>query len=80
MSFSLKLSLVEKKERVTGDEKTYRQPLSIIGRARAKQGLKREVTWNEEAGEVDQKLSTDVEEDEEEVEAGEPKDEVDLGD
>lgn len=65
------------------DEKvgyTYSQPLGVIDLAGAEESLERVVTGNDETSNVDEELSGDVEEDQEEVETGETKDHVDLGD
>jgi hypothetical protein len=59
---------------------TYCQPLRVVNLARAEQSVQRVVAGDDEAGNVDEELSSDVEEDEEEVEAGETEDYVDLGD
>jgi len=58
----------------------WRTHLSIISRTRGKQGLKRVITRNQETGKVNQELASDVEEDEEKVDADKTKDGVDLGD
>ena len=52
--------------------------LSIVHLAEAEESIKRVVGWDNEAGRVDEELATDVEEDEEEVDAGEPKKDVYL--
>ncbi len=54
--------------------------LCIICLAGAKQSVKRVVCRDEEAGSIDEELSSDVEEDQEEVEGTKAKDRVDLGD
>jgi hypothetical protein len=59
---------------------TYCQPLGVIDLARTEQGVQRVVTGDDKAGDVDEELSGDVEEDQEEVQAGETEDHVDLGD
>lgn len=63
-----------------GVDDPVRQPLSVIDLAGAEQGIERVVAGNDEAGNVDEELAGNVEEDEEEVEAGETEDGVDLGD
>ena len=63
-----------------GAEQAYCQPLGIIDLATAEQRLEGVVPGNDEAGEVDEELSSDVKEDEEEVEANEAEEDVDLGD
>lgn len=52
--------------------------LSIVGLAGAEQSIKRVVSRNDKAGEVDKKFSSNVEEDEEEIEAKESKEHVDF--
>lgn len=59
---------------------TYSQPLGVIDLAGAEESLERVVTGNDESSNVDEELSGNVEEDEEEVETSETKDHVDLGD
>jgi len=56
-----------------------RQPLSIIASAGAEQRIERVVGWQDEAGNVDQELAGNVEEDEEEIESSKAKDGIDLG-
>jgi len=56
------------------------QPLSIVNLAAAEQRLQGVVSRDDEAGEVDQKLAANVEEDKEEVETDEAEKDVDLGD
>ena len=58
-----------------GRQRAY---LSIIHLADAEESIKRVVGRDDEAGRVDEELATDVEEDEEEVDAGEPKKDVYL--
>ena len=53
--------------------------LGVIDLARAEQSVQRVVAGNGEAGDVDEEGASDVEEDEEEVQAGEAEDGVDLG-
>lgn len=52
--------------------------LSVIRGARGEEGLERVVTGEEETGEVDEELASDVEEDKEEVDTDETQDNVDL--
>lgn len=52
--------------------------MSVVSLARAEQGLKGVVGWNEESGSVDQKFSSNVEEDQEEVQSAQTKDHVGL--
>jgi hypothetical protein len=54
--------------------------LSVVNLVTAKQRLKRVVSREDEAGKVDEKFASNVEEDEEEVETDEPEEDVDLGD
>lgn len=58
---------------------TYCQPLSVVNLACGEEGVQRVVARDNESGNVDKELSSDVEEDEEEVEAGKTEDHVDLG-
>jgi hypothetical protein len=66
--------------RIIIESKTYRQPLRVIGTRLGEQGVQRVVSWQDEADGVDEKLGTDVEKDEEEVQGGEAEDDVNLGD
>ena len=59
---------------------TYGQPLSVINLAGAEQGVQRVVAGDDEASNVDKELASNVEEDEEEIQAGETQDGVGLGD
>lgn len=59
---------------------TYCEPLSVVDLARGEQGLQRVVAGNDEASNIDKELSSNVEEDEEEIETGKAEDHVDLGD
>jgi len=54
--------------------------LSIINLASAEQCLEGVVSGDDETGEVNEELATDVEEDEEEVETDKAEEDVDLGD
>ena len=58
---------------------TYCQPLSVVNLACREEGVQRVVTRDDESGNVDKELSSNVEEDEEEVEAGKTEDHVYLG-
>ena len=58
---------------------THGQPLGVIGLAGAEQGLEGVVGRDDEAGGVDKELSSNVEEDQEEVQGTEAEDDVDLG-
>jgi hypothetical protein len=55
---------------VRGRGNIYREPLCVIDLAGTEQGLQGVVSRNDEAGEVDEELAADVEEDEEKVETG----------
>jgi len=57
-----------------------REPLCIIGLARAEQSLQRIITRDHEAGEVHEQLAADVEEDKEEIRGYQPKDSIALWD
>jgi hypothetical protein len=54
--------------------------LRVVNLAGAKESVQRVVTGDDEAGNVDEELASNVEEDKEEVEAGEAEESVDLGD
>lgn len=54
--------------------------LSVIDLACAEQSVQRVVTRDDKPGNVDEELSSNVEEDQEEVETSETEDNVDLGD
>lgn len=58
---------------------TYGQPLRVIGLGGGEEGLERVVGREDEAGNVDEELAGNVEEDEREVERSEAEDNVDLG-
>ena len=58
---------------------TYCQPLSVVDLAGGEEGVQRVVARDNESCNVDEELSSNVEEDEEEVQAGETEDHVDLG-
>jgi hypothetical protein len=58
-------------------EKTY---LSVIDLAGGEQSVQGVVAGDDESSNVDKELASNVEEDEEEVEAGETEDSVGLGD
>lgn len=69
------------RDSVRGVEKsTYGQPLSVIARLGGEESLERVVGRNNETSGVDEELSGNVEEDEEEVEGAETENDVDLGD
>lgn len=53
--------------------------VGVIGLARGEQSLERVVSWDDETSQVDEELSGNVEEDQEEVEGAETQDGVDLG-
>ena len=54
--------------------------LSIIDLAGAEQGIQRIIARHQKAGEVDQKGTADIEEDQKGVEAEQSEDYIDLGD
>jgi len=62
-----------------GIEISYCQPLSIIHLACAEQCVKRIVSWDDEAGKVDQELASNVEEDQEAVDTGKAEEDIDFG-
>lgn len=59
---------------------TYGEPLGIIGLAGREDSFERIVSGDDETSKVGKDLSSEVEENEEEVEADNTKDGVDLGD
>jgi hypothetical protein len=59
--------------------RAYGQPLGVINLARAEQGIQGVVAGDDEASEIDEELSSNVEEDQEEVETGQGEENVDLG-
>ena len=59
---------------------TYGQPLGVITLLRSEESLEGVVGRDDEAGGVDEELSSNVEEDKEEVEGAEAEHDVDLGD
>jgi len=63
-----------------GIDNPVRQPLSVINLATAEQCFERIVSRENEASKVDEELSTDVKEDEEEVESEKAEEDIDLGD
>lgn len=58
---------------------TYGEPLRIIRLADGEQRFKRVVTGKDEASEVDEKLSTDVEEDQKGVQGAQAKNDINFG-
>lgn len=54
--------------------------MSIVGLACTEQRIQGVVSWNKESGEVHKEFTSDVEEDEEEVDRNEAKESVDFGD
>jgi len=56
-----------------------RQPLGIVDAATGEQGVQRVVSWDDKANGVHKELSSDVEEDEEEVQCTKSENYVDLG-
>ena len=65
--------------RLYGSGSTYRQPLCVINLVCTEQCLKGVISRQYEAGEVDKEFSSNVEEDEEEVEANKAEEDVNLG-
>ena len=65
---------------VEGFSCTHGQPLGVIALAGGEEGLEGVVGGDDEAGGVDEELSSNVEEDKEEVEGAEAENNVDLGD
>jgi hypothetical protein len=61
------------------NEVSYRQPLSVIDGAAGKQSVEGVVGGNNKANCVHEKLGSDVEEDQEEVQGAESEHDVDLG-
>lgn len=59
---------------------TYSQPLGVVGLARSKQRIKRVVTGNDEAGDVGQELTAEIEENQEEVQRDGANHGIRLGD
>lgn len=59
---------------------TYSEPLSIIGLAGRENSFEGIVSGEDESSKVGKDLSSEVEQNEEEVEAGNSKDGVNLGD
>lgn len=59
---------------------TYRQPLGVVNLVGTKERIQRIVSGNNEPGKVHKEFAADVEEDQEEVEADEAEEGVDLGD
>lgn len=53
--------------------------MSIVGLASRKESLQGVVSWNDEAGQVGQELTAEVEDDEEEVQSGHANNGVDFG-
>jgi hypothetical protein len=56
------------------------EPLGVVDFAGAEQGVEGVVAGDDESSNVDEELASNVEEDEEEVQAGEAKNSIDLGD
>jgi len=56
-----------------------RQPLSVVNLGGAEQRVQGVIAGNDEAGNVDEKFASNVEEDQEEVESAETEDHIDLG-
>jgi hypothetical protein len=64
---------------VEGLHSTHGQPLGVIALAGGEESLEGVVGGDDEAGGVDEELSSNVEEDQEEVQGTEAEDDVDLG-
>lgn len=60
--------------------RAYCEPLRVVDLAGAEESVERVVAGDDEAGNVDEELAGDVEENEKEVEAGKTEQGVDLGD
>jgi len=56
------------------------QPLCIVGLAHAEQGLKRVVPWDSKPSQIREELTSDVEEDQEEVGCDDPEEGIGLRD
>jgi hypothetical protein len=67
-------------DRQEGIDNPVRKPLSVIDLAGGEQSVQGVVAGDDESSNVDKELASNVEEDEEEVEAGETEDSVGLGD
>lgn len=61
-------------------EAGWRSYLSVVGTTGGEESLHGVVTGQEETGQVNQEVASDVEEDQEEVDADQTQDSVDLGD
>jgi hypothetical protein len=59
----------KKMEPIDWKLRSYRQPLSIIGRSRGKQSIEGVVCWNGKANSIDEEFGSNIEEDEEEVQS-----------
>lgn len=57
----------------------YREPLSVVRFSSAEQSIQRVVPWKNKSRKVGKKLTSDVEEDEKEVECNDTQESVDLG-
>lgn len=53
--------------------------MSIISLACAEQSIERIIAWDDETGEVDEEFSSNVEEDEEEINGGDAEESIHLG-
>ena len=58
---------------------SYCEPLGIVALSDAEQSLQRVVSWEQESGDVGKKLTSDVEEDKEEIRCDKAKERVNLG-
>lgn len=70
----------KQKKNSTRLERKSKTHLSVIGGTGSEESLKRVVTGNQETGKVDEELASDVEENQEEVDANQTQDRIDLGD
>jgi len=67
------------KHREKCEHDPIREPLSVVSLADREQCFQGVVAWNDESGDVRKKLTSDVEEDEEEVECAQSEKGVNLG-
>jgi hypothetical protein len=59
---------------------SYSEPLGIVSLAGGEQGMERVISRNDEASQVGQELTTEIEDDKEEIESSQANDCVDLRD
>lgn len=62
-----------------GKDNPVREPLSVVPFSSAEQSIQRVVPWKNKSRKVGKKLTSDVEEDEKEVECNNTQESVDLG-